>query len=110
MLTCTSCGREHRVSAGQRFRCRCGQYMDLVHPVDQSRSGALPYEQWPRWAKLMAQRRIDSDVGVGDTVKRYADRVEGERFERVAEAIGIPCGCTARRHRWNRLYPYKHLD
>ena len=67
---------------------------------------AVPYEDWPIWAKLIALRKIDSDVGVGDTVQRYAAKIGGERFKKLAKRLGIPCGCSERQAQWNTRYKY----
>lgn len=78
--------------------CRSGKTVEPAPPLEHT--------DWPKWAKLFANRRIESDIGVGDTVQRYAAKVGGEQFKRFSKWLGIPCGCTERQGEWNRLYPY----
>lgn len=61
---------------------------------------------WPMWATMVAVARTTEDRGVGDTVKRIASIVGAERFEQIAANLGMPCHCTKRQSKWNKMYPY----
>lgn len=68
---------------------------------------AVPRDRWPLWAALIAKGAIPQDKGVGDTFARMAGKVGGEQFKAATKALGLSCGCDARRDRLNALYPYK---
>ena len=57
------------------------------------------------WIRLLQRLSSPQDIGLGATVKRIADKVGGERFKVWSKRIGLPCGCTEREIKWNRLYP-----
>lgn len=63
-------------------------------------------DAWPLWARVMSRYRHTDDIGVGDTVKRVANRLGGEGLKWLSAKLGIPCGCTERQTRWNATYPY----
>lgn len=65
----------------------------------------IPRDQWPTWATWIASQAISADRGVGDTVHRRLGEA-GELFKAAMSALGIECGCDARREEWNLLYPY----
>lgn len=66
---------------------------------------------WPLLIRGIARRRIDSDQGVGDTVKRILTKVGGDQFEWVMKRLGIDCGCGSRQAWLNARYPYnKNYD
>lgn len=67
----------------------------------------VPRERWPAWAALIAKGSTPQDKGVGDTFARQAGKVGGEQFKAATKALGLSCGCDARRDRLNALYPYK---
>ncbi len=70
-------------------------------------SVAIPHAQWPYLVRWIAQRRIDGEIGVGDTVHRVFSKFGGtalsEAYERLA---GRPCGCKDRQAWLNQRYPY----
>lgn len=63
-------------------------------------------QPWPMWARYVARLKTDQDAGVGDTVKRIADRLGGQGYRWFTKKAGMPCHCTARQEEWNRKYPY----
>lgn len=65
----------------------------------------IPFDQWPTWAKDLAQSRAPGEIGVGSTVKTQLGLL-GDAFTRALKSLGIPCGCKRRRERWDQLYPY----
>ena len=84
--TCDNCGRQIKGEIVLPVWCSC--------------------RAWPHWAKLVKRLRHDGERGVGDTVQRIAAKFGGEKFKLWAGSMGIPCGCTERQAKWNRLYPY----
>jgi len=67
---------------------------------------ALPFAQWPRWARALGNRRAAGEFGVGDTVRRLAARFGGTQLKRWSRKIKLPCRCRERQAEWNRRYPY----
>lgn len=69
-----------------------------------------PAADWPIWAVVAAMFRVDTDRGIGDTIKRLVGPPKSERFKRWHEAtFGIwtpPCGC-GEIAQWNALYIYR---
>jgi hypothetical protein len=61
---------------------------------------------WPPWASAVALLRADPDVGVGDTIERWATRFGGKQFQMMAAAVGLPCRCAERQAEYNAKYPY----
>ena len=84
--------------------CECGRKHSRIVIRDHTEKSDAT--DWPLWAKLIALRNIESDIGVGDTVQRYAAKIGGEKFKKIAERLGIPCGCEKRQAQWNMLYKY----
>ena len=68
-------------------------------------AGVDPLE-WPAWARGVELLRFPEDVGVGDTVERWAAKVGGAQFKAMAKAVGLPCRCAQRREEWNKRFPY----
>lgn len=62
--------------------------------------------KWPWWAKLLRVLASPSDAGVGDTVERLASAVGGKQYQKLTAKLKRPCGCAARKERWNRHYRY----
>lgn len=62
-------------------------------------------QDWPAWANFIASHADPTDAGVGDTIHRRLGKA-GEWTKAALKAAGVPCGCDARRERWNHLYPY----
>jgi len=68
----------------------------------------IPTEQWPLWAKALRQFSTEDDAGIGDVVARIIGDENSEAFKAWhLKTFGKPCNCTARRNRWNKLYPLK---
>jgi len=65
-----------------------------------------PSACWPVWAEGVALLRSAEDVGVGDTIHRYAKKIGAPALISI---LGIRCKCVPRRERCNRLYPYSQL-
>ncbi len=63
----------------------------------------VPLEQWPAWARWIAFRANGTDIGVGDTVARTLGM---QAVAAMLKAVGINCGCSARRAEWNAKYTY----
>ena len=68
----------------------------------------LPTDQWPQWAKTLAQDRQPEDKGLGDTVVHVIGDARSEKFRNwFKEKLGTSCGC-AERQRWlNQKFPYE---
>lgn len=75
-----------------------------VEPV-----AAASSSEWPAWAKWVGTLRADGEQGVGSTFEACLGRA-GLAFKAAWAvsfgSIGIPCGCSGRKERWDRLYPY----
>ncbi len=69
---------------------------------------AIPFEQWPKWAKWVSERRWEGEIGVGSTIKRLLGAF-GEAFKKTLAAIGVPCGCDKRAAQYDIEYPYSCL-
>ena len=67
----------------------------------------LPRDQWPFWAIQIANHAADGETGVGDTAKRLIEASHLDTLAVIANWLGVPCGCSARHARWNKLYPYQ---
>lgn len=63
----------------------------------------LPRDQWPLWALAVAKLAKPTHSGVGDTVEWMA--INGW-LAATLKAMGIPCGCAARKAQWNIVFPY----
>lgn len=64
----------------------------------------VPRAEWPMWANAIAKLATDADKGVGDIVDRELGRL-GVAFKATMKAIGVPCGCNARKVEWNAKFP-----
>ncbi len=70
------------------------------------RTSEIPRDQWPMWAKVMAERAIPEDKGIGDVVARTIGPETSGAFKAFYEmTFGKPCGCTGRQKLWNAKYP-----
>lgn len=65
----------------------------------------VPYDDWPKWARLISAMKTDEDVGLGATVKRMLGTA-GAAFKATMKLLGAPCGCANREAEWNAKYPY----
>lgn len=107
---CTVDGRDiiEHATSGQ---CPKG-YFDGVPqiPLHQPASAALsaiPRDQWPWAARLIANRARPGEAGVGDTLARLLGIVGGELYKWFYIWItGADCGCGDRQARLNALYPF----
>jgi len=67
----------------------------------------LQIDQWPRWAKDLAQARQPADKGLGDTIVHVIGDVRSEKFKNwFKEKLGTSCGCTERQRWLNQKFPY----
>ena len=46
--------------------------------------------------------------GLGDSIEKFT-KATGVKtvVDRVAEGLNIPCGCSARKDKLNKMFPYK---
>ena len=46
--------------------------------------------------------------GLGDSIEKFT-KATGVKtvVDRVAEGLNIPCGCSARKEKLNKMFPYK---
>jgi len=98
-MTCPHCGYDPTESqkGKQVFCCRRSMGNDSEpKPV-----------VWPLLIRGIARQRIESDIGVGDTVHRILSHMGGNQFEWAMERLGIDCGCKSGREWLNRAYPYE---
>ena len=71
----------------------------------------LPIDQWPQWAKDLAQDRQPEDKGLGDTVVHVIGNTRSEKFKRwFKEKLGKNCGCTERQRWLNQRFSYEALN
>ncbi len=66
------------------------------------------FAEWSFAARYLARKRIDGEVGIGDTFKRLLG-AGGRMIEWVAKRLDIDCGCSSRQARWNATHPYSEL-
>lgn len=99
--------RESALAAGRSdgtvLRIRREKYAAACRDKTVARK---PSGEWPDWAKGVALLATPEDIGVGDTVERWARKFGGIQFKAMSKAIGMPCRCDERRAEWNRRYPY----
>ncbi len=66
----------------------------------------IPRDQWPMWAKALANRSRPEDKGVGDVAARFIGDERSEKFKAwYLVTFGKPCGCNGRQRQWNLKYP-----
>lgn len=74
------------------------------------KTDAIPYSEWPLWAKSIELLSIGADTGVGDTVARIVGAPVSDVFKSwYRQVFGCECGCATRQSDWNRIYPYKKI-
>jgi hypothetical protein len=83
---------------------------DLERHIAYVRTNSVPQtitrDQWPTWAKAIAQFAKPEDKGIGDVVARTIGNENSEAFKKWFKATtGKDCGCTGRQRRWNLEYP-----
>lgn len=107
MCNCPSC--KWPMYTRHAIKTKCPMCNAVVECDGESVPTDEPLDErlWPGWCNLIKRFRKPTDAGIGDTVKRIADRAGGEAFKKISAAIGIPCGCTERQARWNKRYPYQ---
>ncbi len=67
---------------------------------------SLPLENWPIWAKALANFAILDDKGIGDVVARIIGDENSAKFKAWHLAtFGRACGCNGRQNLWNQKYP-----
>ena len=68
---------------------------------------AVPFDQWPLWARVIAKFRRADDLGLGDTVVHLIGDARSEHFQKwFARKFRRSCGCTDRQRWLNRRFPY----
>jgi hypothetical protein len=68
----------------------------------------LPMDQWPTWAKDLAQNRQLEDTGLGDTMVHIIGDARSEKFKRwFKDKFGGNCGCVQRQRWLNQRFPYQ---
>lgn len=108
ILQCGECGIEVSRRTGAHRNCwDCGAAMKLIRDDYPVQVTEVSRDKWPFWAWSLKWMRTKADKGVGDTAQRLAAMMGGEQFKKLAEKIGLPCGCTERQAEWNRSYPYE---
>lgn len=69
-------------------------------------SKPIPRDQWPIWAKALAQFSKPEDKGIGDVVARMIGDESSAKFKAwYLATLGRPCGCNGRQKLWNQEYP-----
>ncbi len=69
-------------------------------------SEPIPRDQWPPWAKALAQFAKPEDKGIGDVVARTIGDENSAKFKAWHLAtFAKPCGCNGRQKLWNQKYP-----
>lgn len=67
---------------------------------------SMPREKWPLWARVVAERAVPGEAGVGSTMHRLAGTL-GLAFESFYQrVVGKSCGCAARAESLDERYPY----
>ncbi len=67
----------------------------------------IPFDKWPRLARLIAWRKRDGETGVGDTLARILGNVGADAMAHWYEKItGHDCGCADRRAKLNTIFRY----
>ncbi len=77
-----------------------------VRKVPEPATQKLTREEWPLWAKALAQLATLNDKGIGDVVARMIGDERSEKFKAwYLLTFGKPCGCNGRQKLWNTKYP-----
>lgn len=76
-------------------------------PISLPVAIALPFDQWPLWAKTLAFMRHETDKGLGDTVVHIIGEHRSDAFQAWFLAkFGKSCGCKDRQAWMNQRFPY----
>ena len=68
-------------------------------------------KEWPVWAKTVALLKTDADAGIGDTIERTIGHHRSIAFKLWFRGIfGKSCGCSARKAKWNKSFPYSEVE
>lgn len=52
--------------------------------------------------------KVIKDRGFGDTVARFTKATGVKTFvDKISEVTGVPCGCSERQEKLNKIIPYK---
>jgi hypothetical protein len=106
---CTVSGKDVREHQREGY-CPLGLYTkEAIESSKAHQPKPKPYNEWPRFQKWIARRRIDGELNTAETARRLAAKVGGERFKRIAKRFGVDCGCDKRYARWSIEYPYTML-
>lgn len=63
--------------------------------------------KWPLLVRAVARLRQPGEIGIGDTLTRIIEGVEGDTLAAWYERVtGQDCGCSDRRERLNARFPY----
>ncbi len=66
----------------------------------------VPRDQWPMWAKALAQFSKPDDKGIGDVAARVIGAENSLAFKTWFKAtFNRDCGCNGRQKLWNQKYP-----
>jgi hypothetical protein len=93
----------------ERRDCPKGFHVNATEPEHEEPAPAIavPREQWPFAARVIAKLATAEDKGVGDTIARVIDPLGGKLFKRWYKRItGHDCGCEDAQARLNMAYPY----
>lgn len=81
----------------------CGAGSDAIQ-----KSGPVPYQEWPGWAKAIGAMKKPEDKGVGETVERIINAT-GPLAVAAKAALKLvmkDCGCAGRKRDWTAQFPY----
>jgi hypothetical protein len=92
--------------AGQTGIALAASFIAVATPIIRIRP--LPMDQWPAWAKDLAQDRQPEDAGLGDTIAHVIGDARSERFKKwFKEKLGATCGCIERQRWLNQRFAYQ---
>lgn len=74
--------------------------------LPQLPSRPVRFLDWSPKIKRIADRAIQGDAGVGDTLKRRYAKYGGEIYKKLRKSLGSPCNCEKNQSQFNALYPY----
>ncbi len=77
-----------------------------IPKIERPQAALIARDQWPTWAKALAQFAKPEDKGIGDVVARIIGDERSEKFKAwYLVTFGKPCGCNGRQNLWNTKYP-----
>jgi len=93
----------------RQYRIDANGERELIFSQDvfnEENSVALPFAQWPMWAKAMKVLSTKEDKGIGDVVRRVIGEENSDRFKKwFRKTFNRDCGCDGRLSEWNQKYP-----